>query len=404
MEKLAEQNNLLKPPKIGEIVEGKVVAKERSGLYLDLGAIGTGIIYGREFSEAKRILKDLEIGDNVFAKIVDLENEDGYIELSISEAGRELTWENLKQKKEKEEIIPVKIIGANKGGLLAEISGISGFLPVSQLSGEHYPKVENGEATKILRELQKFIGQELEVQIFDLDPKSEKLILSEKSKETKKIKEILKNYKVGEAVEGEITGIVDFGAFLKFGENLEGLIHISELDWSIIENPSEIVKVGQTVKAKIIEISGDKVFLSLKALKEDPWQEIDKKYKKGDVVKGKVSKFNPFGAFVHLTPKIQGLIHISEFGSQKKMEEKLKIGEKYNFQILEIRPAEHRMSLSLAEKPPEAEVEEDKSSSSPTEALDEVKKRTKFSSPTELPSMEAKAKTGTKSPSPSELS
>jgi len=404
MEKLAEQNNLLKPPKIGEIVEGKVVAKERSGLYLDLGAIGTGIIYGREFSEAKRILKDLEIGDSVFAKIVDLENEDGYIELSISEAGRELTWENLKQKKEKEEIIPVKIIGANKGGLLAEISGISGFLPVSQLSGEHYPKVENGETTKILRELQKFIGQELEVQIFDLDQKSEKLILSEKSKEAKKIREILKNYKTEEIVEGEITGIVDFGAFLKFGENLEGLIHISELDWAIIENPSEIVKVGEKVKAKIIEISGDKVFLSLKALKKDPWQEIDKKYKKGDIAKGKVSKFNTFGAFVHLTPKIQGLIHISEFGSQKKMEEKLKIGEKYNFQILEIRPAEHRMSLSLIEKPPEAEVEEDKSSSSPTEALDEVKKRTKFSSPTELPSMEAKAKIGTKSPSPTELS
>jgi len=272
--------------------------------------------------------------------------------------------------------------------LLAEVSGTSGFLPVSQLSSEHYPKVENGETTKILRELQKFIGQELEVQIFDLDPKSEKLILSEKSKETKKIREILKNYKIGEVVDGEITGIVDFGAFLKFGENLEGLIHISELDWAIIENPSEIVKAGEKVKAKIIEISGDKVFLSLKALKKDPWQEIDKKYKKGDVVKGKVSKFNPFGAFVHLAPKIQGLIHISEFGSQKKMEEKLKIGQKYNFQILEIRPAEHRMSLSLVEKSSDTQAlatgKDEPLGSSPTQALATGKDEPLGSSPTRV--------------------
>ena len=367
MKEILEKDNLLKPPKVGEIVEGKVVAKEKSGFYLDLGAIGTGIIYGKEFSEAKRALKNLKIGDNVFAKIVDIENEDGYVELSISEAGRELTWENLKQKKEKGEIISVKIVGANKGGLLAEISGIPGFLPVSQLSSEHYPKVEDGETTKILRELQKFIGKELSVQIFDLDPKVDKLILSEKSKEVKKIKEILKNYKIGEVVKGEITGIVDFGAFLRFGENLEGLIHISELDWAIIENPSEIVKVGEIVRAKIIEISNDKVFLSLKALKKDPWQNIDKKYKKGGVVRGEVTKLNPFGVFVKITSKIQGLCHISEFISREKMEEKLKIGEKYNFRILEIRSAEHRMSLALAEKSPEAEVEEDKSSSSPTE-------------------------------------
>jgi small subunit ribosomal protein S1 len=359
MEKTIEKNNLLKPPKVGEIVEGKIVAKERGALFLDLGAVGTGIIYGKEFSEARDILKDLKIGDKVFAKVVDLENEDGYIELSISQAGKELTWEELKQKKEKGEIISVKILGANKGGLLTEISGIPGFLPVSQLSSANYPKVEGGDTAKILRELQKFIGKELSVQIFDLDPKVGKLILSEKLKETEKIKESLKNYKVGDVVEGEITGIVDFGAFMRFGpENLEGLIHISELDWKIIENPAEIVKLGQKVMAKIIAISDDKVFLSLKVLKKDPWLDIEKKYKKGDKITGKVTKFNPFGAFVQITPEIQGLCHISEFGSQKKMEEKLKIGEEYYFQILEIRPEEHRMSLALIEN--SSEIEEKK--------------------------------------------
>lgn len=351
MKKILEKNDFLKPPKIGEIVKGRVIIKEGRFLFLDIGAIGTGIIYGREFLEAKDILKDLKIGDDVFAKIVDLENEDGYIELSISQAGKELTWEELKQKKEKGEIISVRILGANKGGLLAEISGITGFLPVSQLSSSHYPKVEGGETSKILRELQGFVGKNFEVQIFDLDPKTGKLILSERLKESEKIKECLKKYKVGDVIKGEICGIVDFGAFVKFDErNLEGLVHISEIDWRLIENPSEMVKVGEKVKAKIIKISDDKIFLSLKALKKDPWQDIEKKYKKGDVVKGKVTKFNSFGAFVHLTPKIQGLCHISEFGTKSKMEERLKINKKYDFQILEIRPEEHRLNLKLAEE------------------------------------------------------
>ena len=351
MKDLLEKNNFLRSPKVGEIVEGKVIGKERGAIFLDLGTRGTGIIYGREFYEAKDILKELKVGDGLFAKIVDLENEEGYIELSVSGASKELAWEALREKKEKGEMLLVKILGANKGGLLAEVSRIPAFLPVSQLSPANYPRIEGADTNKILRELQKFIGKEMEVQIFDLDPRGEKLILSEKAKETRKIKEILKKYKLGDIVEGEITGIVDFGAFMKFGpENLEGLIHISELDWKLVEDPSEVVKVGEKVKVKIIEILNDKVSLSLKALKKDPWLNIEKKYKKGDILKGKVTKFNPFGAFVQITPKIQGLCHISEFGTKSKMEEVLKIGKKYDFQILEIRPEEHRMSLKLVEK------------------------------------------------------
>ncbi len=360
VKELFEKNNLIRPPKIGEIIEGKVIGKERQGLFLDLGALGTGIIYGKEFQEAKNELKNLKIGDSVFAKIIDLENEEGYIELSISQASNELIWEGLSLKKENGEVIVVKISGANRGGLLTEISGIPAFLPVSQLLSEHYPRVEGGDTAKILKELQKFVGKEMEVKIFDLSPKEKKLILSEKIREIEKIKEVLKNYKVGEVVEGEITGITDFGAFVKFlpseakaeegGSALEGLIHISELDWKIIEDPAEVVKVGEKVKAKIIEISGEKVSLSLKALKKDPWLEIEEKYKKGDIVPGKVTKFNPFGAFVQITPEIQGLCHISEFGTKTKMAERLKIDKNYDFQILEIRKEEHRMTLKLVEK------------------------------------------------------
>ncbi len=362
MKEIIEKNDLLRPPKIGEIIQGKIVGKGKASVFLDLGILGTGIIYGKEFYEAKDKLKDLKIGDSVFTKIIDLENEEGYIELSLTEAGKELAWEQLSEKKGKDENIVVKISGANKGGLLTEVSGIPAFLPVSQLSLTNYPKIEGGDTQKILRALQKFIGKEMEVKIFDFDQREEKLILSEKAKETKKIKEILKNYKIGDIVEGEITGVVDFGAFIKFPpsltktkkdsteetpENLEGLIHISELDWQLIEDPSEIVKVGQKIKAKIIDISNGKVSLSLKALKKDPWKDIEEKHKKGDIVKGEVTKFNPFGAFIKISPQIQGLCHVSEFGSQKKMEEALKIKKKYDFKILLIESAKHRMTLKL---------------------------------------------------------
>jgi small subunit ribosomal protein S1 len=361
MEETIEKNDLLKPPKVGDIIQGKIVGKGKASVFLDLGTLGTGIIYGKEFYEAKDKLKDLKTGDSVFTKIIDLENEEGYIELSLTKAGIELAWAQLSEKKGEDKTIVVKISGANKGGLLTDVSGIPGFLPVSQLSLNNYPKIEGGDSQKILKALQKFIGKEMEVKIFDFDQKEEKLILSEKAKETKKIKEILKNYKIGDVVEGEITGVVDFGAFIRFSppiatkekqseeapEKLEGLIHISELDWQLIEDPSKIVKVGQKVKAKIIDISNGKVSLSLKALKKDPWKNIKEKYKKGDVVKGEVTKFNPFGAFIKISPQIQGLCHVSEFGYQKKMEEALKIGEKYDFKILLIEPAEHRMTLKL---------------------------------------------------------
>jgi small subunit ribosomal protein S1 len=343
-----KENEFLKPLKAGEIVEGKIIGRGKSSIFLDLANKGTGIIYGKEFFEAKDILKELKIGQNIFAKVIDPDNEEGYVELSISRASEELALEVLKQKKEREETIKVKILGANKGGLLAEISGMPAFLPVSQLSSENYPRVEDGESTKILRELQKFIGKELEVKIFNLNQRSGEIILSEKIREAEKIKESLKNYKVGDAVEGEITGLTDFGAFLRFDKNLEGLIHISELDWKLIKDPSEVVKIGEKVKAEIIDISNDRVSLSLKALKRDPWLDFAKSYKKRGMVKGEVTKFTPFGAFVQIHSQIQGLCHVSEFGSVSKMKERLKIGQEYDFKIVEIQPKEHKLTLKLA--------------------------------------------------------
>ncbi len=337
------------PLQIGATIEGKVIARDRSSLFIDLGIYGTGIIYGREFYGAKDIIKSLKIGDKVYSKITELENEDGYSELSLRDASKEISWQKLKEIKDKGEILNVKITGVNKGGLLTAIDGIQAFLPVSQLAPEHYPRVIDADKQKILKELHKFVGKTLEVKILDLLAQENKLILSEKAKSEEKIKEILKDFKKGDIIEGEITGIADFGAFIKFGE-IEGLIHISELDWQLVENPAEVVKVGDIVRVQIIDISNNQVFLSLKALKQNPWEEIEKQYKKGDTIKGKVIKYSAFGAFVETLPKIRGLCHISEFSSKDEMEKSLKIGETYNFQILLIEPKEHRMSLKLAKE------------------------------------------------------
>ncbi|MBI1866341.1 MAG: S1 RNA-binding domain-containing protein, partial [Candidatus Staskawiczbacteria bacterium] len=323
------------------------------------------IIFGREFYEVKDVIKNLKIGDKIFAKIVELENEEGYKELSLKDATKEISWQKLKEIKEKGTILKVKITGVNKGGLLTSIDNIPAFLPVSQLSPENYPRVVDADKQKILKELQKFIGKTLEVKILDSMAQENKLILSEKAKTEERIKEILKDYKKDDIIEGEITGIADFGVFIKFPlssdstqdksaksseAGIEGLIHISELDWQLVENPAEVVKVGEIIKAQIINIDNNQVFLSLKSLKKNPWEEIEKEYKNGDIVKGKVIKFSSFGAFVEVFPKIRGLCHISEFGSQKNMEESLEINKTYDFKVLLIEPKEHRMSLKLATK------------------------------------------------------
>jgi len=341
-----EPKNFLKIPKVGDIIEGKIIGTGKASVFVDLGIFGAGIIYGREFYESRDKIKSLEKGSVIFAKVIELENEDNYVELSLNQAGRELSWDALKTKKENDELSVVKIIGANKGGLLTELFGVTAFIPVSQLSAQNYPKVEGGDNQKILKALQKFVGKEMEVKIFDLDQKENKLILSEKAKKDEGMALILEGYKPGDVIEGEITGIVDFGAFVKFGdENIEGLIHISELDWRLVKSPSEVVKVGEKVKLKIVSIDKNKVSLSLKALKKDPWDNIDKKYKKGDIVKGKIIKLNVFGAFVQLSSDFQGLCHVSEFGNFKKMEKEIEEEKDYKFEIISIEPNEHRIGL-----------------------------------------------------------
>ena len=349
----------INPPIVGNLLEGKIIEQKGSSVYIDLGPCGTGIIYGREFISAREPLRQLKPNDLVVAKVIDANNETGYIELSLKDAGQEIIWREVKELERKKETLTLPVSDANKGGLILEWKGIQGFLPTSQLRLKHYPRVEGGDKEKILDELKKLVGENIIVTIIDSDSQEKKLIFSEKGTEAEEIKEIISKYKVGDIIECDITGIVDFGIFVKIEEGLEGLIHISELDWALVENPADLYKVGEKVTAQIIEIKNNKISLSSKALKTNPWQAAGEKYKKGEIVKGVVIKFNKHGALVSIEEGVAGLCHISEFETEKKIKEILELGKSYPFQIVLFEPQDHRLILAfIDEKNPAAALQE----------------------------------------------
>ncbi len=335
------------PPGVGDLVEGPVSAIEKKAIYIDLAPFGTGIIYGKEYIAVRDIIRKINIGDTVAAKVVDASSKDGYIELSLKEAKQALTWGEAEKAIKDRKIFEVPVTEANKGGLILTWQGIQGFLPASQLKSDHYPRVLDGDKDRILEELKKLVGTKLEVSIISASPKEGKLIFSEKNQGEKEKDKMVSKYAVGDTLDGEVTGIVDFGVFVKVEEGLEGLVHISEIDWGLVEDPRTMFKVGDKVKVKVIEIKDGKVSLSIKALKENPWVEASKKYKKDDVVSAVVIKFNRHGALASIEEGVAGLVHVSEFGSEEKLREKLGLGKKYSFKINLFDPKDQKMALSF---------------------------------------------------------
>jgi len=342
-------NRSTNKPQLEALVEGPVILIEKSRVFVDLSPHGTGIIYGREFINAKDIIKKINLGDVIKAKVVNVENEDGYIELSLKEARQAVIWNEAERAIKSKTVFNLEIKDANKGGLILEWSGIQGFLPASQLKSEHYPRVLDSDKDKILKELKKLVGETIGVMIISTLPKEGKLIFSEKDNNPEEKKEILSKYNVGDTVSCTVAGIVDFGVFLKLEDGLEGLVHISELDWGLVEDPRSMFKVGDKVDAKVIEIKDGKISLSLKALKENPWKEFEGKLKKGDIIKGVVIKYNKHGALVSIKEGVAGLVHNSTFPSEAKLREKLELGKNYNFQITLFEPKDQKMTLVYLE-------------------------------------------------------
>lgn len=360
----------IKALNLEDVVEGTIIAKDRRELWLDLGAYGTGVVSGKEIEHTA---KDLQVGDVVSASVIDTENEEGQIVLSLKKVAKEKGWDELEARFKNKEVFGIVPFDANKGGMLIEIDGVRGFLPVSQLSAENYPRVTGADKDEILHRLNTLVGRTLMVRILDLNRKEGKLIVSEKEAQREFTQGKIAEFKVGDTIKGIVTGVVDFGVFVNVN-GIEGLVHISEIAWDRVDNPSKYVKVGQEVEAVIIAIDQEKLSLSMKQLTEDPWQKEISTYKVGDEVDGKITRITPFGAFVQINPVIEALVHISELSDKHVTDPNalVKVGETKKFRVIGIDAEQHKISLSL--KSPDAKAEKAEAKAEEKPAKEETKK------------------------------
>ena len=344
--KLLDDDNI-KVPQQGDIISGKVLSASKSEVRLDIDGIIIGIVRGQELYNESEEYADLKPGDEIEATVMEEENENGELELSFRHAGQQKAWSALIDSYENKKDIKVKVVDANKGGLVVSYAQIQGFLPVSQLAPENYPRISGGDRGKILEKLRSFIGKELKARVITLEEQDDKVVVSERKAWQEKQKDVISKYKAGSKIEGTISAMTSFGVFVNFDKNLEGLVHISELAWQRIDNPANLFKIGDKIKAEIISIDGSKIFLSAKRLIDDPWKNVAKKYKEGQTVDGEILKVNPFGLFVKLDAEIHGLSHISQLNLApgQKIYDVFKQGEKHKFIIASIDPENHRLGL-----------------------------------------------------------
>lgn len=342
--------NLVVFPKEGDIVKGIIISVDKGEVRINIEGVTTAIVRGAEIFTESQEYANLKPGDEVEGTLIDLENENGEMELSFRVAGMQRVWNNLRKWMKDGLTLKAKVLAANKGGVMMQVGAISGFMPVSQLNPDHYPRVVGGDKNRILEKLQELIGKDLEVKVIDADENDEKLIVSEKSVWDDAQKAVLEAYKVGDTVDGEVSALTSFGAFIKFGQGLEGLIHISEIAWQRIDHPKDLLKVGDKVTAQIIQLDHAKIYLSMKRLVEDPWKLVKDKYKVGVTVKGKILKIEPFGLMVGLDQDIHGLAHVSELSDEPitNIQSKFQIGQEVDFIVVSLEPTEHRLGLRIA--------------------------------------------------------
>lgn len=328
----------------GDVVEGVITSVKKHEIWIDLGAQGTGIVMRREIGFGQV----LELGSTVSVSVIDPEMDEGYALLSMKRVAKDRGWDELQRVFEAQEIIEVNAYDANRGGLLIELEGIRGFMPVSQLAAGHYPRVSGADKDEILQKLNALVNIPLRVRILDVSRKDNKLIFSEKEAVKDDMQARFAELKVNDEVEGVVTGVIDFGAFVNV-DGIEGLIHISEISWERVDDPRNYIKVGEQVKAKIIAIDKERLSLSLKQMSEDPWLQEVKKFTKGDVVEGKITRITPFGAFVQLSPAVEALVHVSEMSNDDNVDpEKIfQLNEKKQFKVLDIDTEGRKIALSL---------------------------------------------------------
>ena len=379
MNALLSEDQIPPPPKLGTPITGKVVNIQNNKVLVEIDGTYTGIIAGREAVDGFDTVKKLLEGDEVSAYVVGEENSDGYFILSLRKASREKAWRKLKEMQKTGETTEVAIREANKGGLMTEFNGIRAFIPVSQLAPKHYPRVNGANANEILSRLQKFIGEKFTVQVLAVEADEGKLIFSEKAALGKQRGAALKKLKIGNKIEGKVTGIVNFGIFIMFNDCLEGLVHLSEIAWGRVTDAANYARIGETKEAMVIGIDTDKISLSMKRLTPDPWLKNVEKFAVGDVVNGEVGKITPFGALVKLADEVSGLLHDSEIAEEDEEKIEFEVGEKVKVKVIEINPDNHRIALSLkkldeADKPKKKKTAKSSESAAKKPAKKKVEK------------------------------
>ena len=351
MAKLLEDKGIeLKELHPGDLIEGVVIAVSHGELLVDVGAKSEGIVTGMELMDTDSSYKNLKPGDTVLAKVLQVENDQGYIVLSLRRAEKERKWKDAEDAFKSGSVLEARIIEYNKGGLLCDCLGLRGFIPLSHLDRVHFAndiaKFAAGSEAELKESLRVLSGKELKVKVIELEKDKNRFVLSEKdalstysdaSREKR-----LSNIKVGDQLEGIVTGIMPFGVFVDL-DGVEGLVHISEIAWEKVSHPSHYFNVGKTVKVIVLGIDEGtkKLALSVKRLTPNPWETVDAKYSIGTKVKGKVSKIVPFGAFVTLEKGLDGLIHISEAAGP------LKEGEEVDAVVTQVDGKNQKLALSI---------------------------------------------------------
>lgn len=328
----------------GEKVKGKVVSKNPKSLVLDIGGKSEGVVAENAFIEARDLIKALEVGDEVNATVIIPETKDGSVLLSLRHAANDAIWEKLEETFKEKKEISVKGRSASKAGVMVEIEGLYGFIPASQV-GKKYD------------DLEELVEKSFKAIIIDLNRRNNKIVLSEKevseAGEIKLNKEALGKVKEGEVYDGKVITITNFGCFVRLDidekVNVEGLVHISEIAWEKVKRVNDLLREGDKVKVKVIEVRNGRLSLSIKHAQKDPWEEVSQKYSVDQKVKGKVTKISDFGVFVQIEPGVEGLIHITKIPPVTKF----KINDEVDCNIEEINAQEKRISLgiSLTSKP-----------------------------------------------------
>lgn len=336
----------------GQKIQGIVLKKIENGILVDCadGAF-TGIILSKEVKELERSGYDLAPGREIELEIVNtnIRHEDGHYIVSITKLLQYDIWKSIIKKFEADEIISVTPTEANLGGLLVDMHGIKGFVPLSQLAPIHYPRVEDGDQEIIFEKLLELIGKELKVRIINIDEEEKRIILSEREALKEEREAVLAQLEVGKIFDGVVSGTSSYGLFVTIGGTVEGLVHISEITYGHVNNIDTLGKIGDQVQVKVIGLENGKISLSSKKLKDDPWTGLPKAHKVGDVIEGEVIRFVPYGVFVRVFQDINGLVHLSEL-SQRSIQnpnEVVKLGQIVKAKIILLDPKNRKIGLSM---------------------------------------------------------